>query len=192
MTHSEARERVLQAAETLFVERGYEAVTIKDIAKAAGIHHASLYHHIPEGKSALFVEVMTRHMERHRVGIQQALSDADGDLHAQLGRIAGWLLSQPPVDIVRMVQSDLRAISDTEAAALNTLMFEATMLPIHTALEAAQQRDEIAHPNLGNIAGAIFSAIEGLHSIPDLYVQGSRLAMADELIDVFLRGMRKD
>lgn len=51
---SEAHERVLYAAERLFAECGYHTVTVKDVAKAAGIHHASLYHHAPGGKAQLF------------------------------------------------------------------------------------------------------------------------------------------
>jgi AcrR family transcriptional regulator len=41
MDESEARERVLAAAERLFAERGYAAVTLRDIAAAVGIRHAS-------------------------------------------------------------------------------------------------------------------------------------------------------
>lgn len=192
MDHSEARERVLQAAETLFVERGYEAVTVKDIARAAGIHHASIYHHIPGGKSDLFVEVMTRHMQRHRQGMHAAIRKGGNDLRSQLQQIAAWFLSQPPVDIVRLANSDLRAIPDHAAELIGSLAHEATMIPIFEVLEAAQARGEIDHPNLGNIAGAIFSAIEGLHSIPDLYVQRSRQFMANEIVDVFIRGMQKE
>ncbi|MEO1181402.1 MAG: helix-turn-helix domain-containing protein, partial [Cyanobacteria bacterium J06636_28] len=62
--NSEARNRLLKAAETLFVQRGYEAVTVKDIAKATGIHHASIYHHIPGGKSAPHTTYeLLRHVE---------------------------------------------------------------------------------------------------------------------------------
>ena len=52
-----------------------------------------------------------------------------------------------------------------------------------------EQRGEIVHPNVGNVAGAIFSAIEGLHLVPDQYLTVSRQAMADELIELFMRGM---
>lgn len=191
-SHSEARERVLQAAEKLFVERGYKAVTVKDIAKVAGIHHASLYHHIPNGKSALYVEVMTRHMERHSQGMQTAIQKARGDLRSELQQIAGWLLSQPPIDVIRLATSDLPAINDGAASTISDLAFEATVVPIVQVLEKAQRRGEIEHPHLGNIAGAIFSSIQGVHSIPGVYVNRSRQFMANELIDVFLCALRTE
>lgn len=189
MQKSQARERVLQAAEMLFAERGYNAVTVKDIAKAAGIKHASLYHHIPEGgKEALFIEVTERNLRRHVEGMRAAI--AEGDLRQQLQAVAAWLLSQPPMDFIRMVQSDMPAISPAAAERLYNLAYEATLIPIEAVLRAAQARGEICHDNLGNIAGAIFSAIEGLHTLPDQYLVETRQEMANELIEVFIRGMQ--
>ncbi|MCA9889761.1 MAG: TetR/AcrR family transcriptional regulator [Anaerolineae bacterium] len=193
MANSEARERVLQAAEKLFVERGYNAVTVKDIAREVGIHHASLYHHIPDGKAALFIEVATRNMQRHLEGIQRAIEVAD-NLRGQLQGIAAWLLSQPPVDVVRFSKSDLPAIAEATnqetADRIATLMHQTTLLPMTRVLKMAQDRGEIDNANLGNMAGALFSAIEGLHSIPDMYLDSTRQTMANQIIDVFVRGMQ--
>lgn len=190
--NSEARNRLLKAAETLFVQRGYEAVTVKDIAKATGIHHASIYHHIPGGKSALFLEVMTRHLQQHQSGIETALTHAEKDVRSQLIAIAHWLLSQPPLDMIRLSQSDLPAIDSSAAQQLDNLAFETLMLPIANVLVEAQIRGEVKHEDLGNVAGAILSAVEGLHAIPDIYLEqnsNSREHMATQLIDVFLRGI---
>ncbi|MEL7510244.1 MAG: TetR/AcrR family transcriptional regulator [Cyanobacteria bacterium J06554_1] len=190
--NSEARNRLLKAAEALFVQRGYEAVTVKDIAKATGIHHASIYHHIPGGKSALFLEVMTRHLQQHQSGIETALTHAEKDVRSQLIAIAHWLLSQPPLDMIRLSQSDLPAIDSSAAQQLDNLAFETLMLPIANVLVEAQIRGEVKHEDLGNVAGAILSAVEGLHAIPDIYLEqnsNSREHMATQLIDVFLRGI---
>lgn len=189
-SNSEARERVLKAAEQLFVERGYEAVTVKDIAKAVGIHHASIYHHIPGGKSALYVEVMTRHMKRYREGIKAVIDRAQGDLRKQLQYIAAWIISQPPVNIIRLETSDLPSIGDTQADTISNLAFEATLMPIMKVLEDARNRGEIEHQNLGYIAGAIFASMEAFHGISNKYVDGSRQLMANELIEVFIRGIK--
>ncbi|MCA1995449.1 MAG: TetR/AcrR family transcriptional regulator, partial [Coleofasciculus sp. S288] len=70
---SNARERVLIAAETLFRQRGYNTVTMRDIAEEVGIRQASLYHHFPT-KEQLFITVTEQVFERHRNGLQQALA----------------------------------------------------------------------------------------------------------------------
>lgn len=54
---SEARNRVLDAARPLFVEFGYKGVSMQQIADAAGIHKATLYHHFRD-KDALFAAVV--------------------------------------------------------------------------------------------------------------------------------------
>ncbi|MFZ4827795.1 MAG: TetR/AcrR family transcriptional regulator [Phototrophicaceae bacterium] len=189
MTHSEARERVLVAAEMLFMQKGYEAVTVKDIAKQAGIHHASLYHHVPGGKEDLYVEVMTRNLERHQHALHHAIEQGEGNLHAQLYGVAKWLLSQPPMDMVRLSYSDLPSINRTVASELENRAYAALLIPLETILKQAAARGEVNHPHLGNIAGGMLSAIEGLHAIPTEYLQVSRLDMAKELIDVFIRGI---
>ncbi|MEM6429474.1 MAG: TetR/AcrR family transcriptional regulator [Deinococcota bacterium] len=194
MSHSEAKERVLQAAETLFTERGYEAVVIKDIAKQAGIHHASLYHHIPGGKSALFVEVMMRQMKRHETGLHKVISDYEGDVRKQLEHIAGWFIDHPPVDVIRLTRSDLAAIPEAEAEQVSNMAYQATLIPLISILEAARARGELAlkKTSTGNIAGALFSAFQGLHAIPEAHLARSRQVMANEIIDVVLRGLVKD
>ncbi|GCE21918.1 TetR/AcrR family transcriptional regulator [Dictyobacter kobayashii] len=49
-SRSVARERVLDAAELLFARQGYASVTLRAIAAQVGIHHTSLYHHVPGAK----------------------------------------------------------------------------------------------------------------------------------------------
>ena len=110
-----ARERVMDTAERLFARKGYNAVTLRDIAAEIGIHHTTLYHHVPGGKEQLFIDVVERNFEHHRRGLTQAIAGAPSDIRLQLRAIADWLLSQPPMDLVRMVYSDLPAIDPAQA-----------------------------------------------------------------------------
>ncbi|HYJ13342.1 MAG TPA: helix-turn-helix domain-containing protein, partial [Thermomicrobiales bacterium] len=57
LPESEARNRVLDAARPLFVDYGYKGVSMQQIAAAAGIHKATLYHHFKD-KDALFAAVV--------------------------------------------------------------------------------------------------------------------------------------
>ncbi len=189
MPKSEAREQVLQAAEALFIQRGYEAVTMKDIAKAAGIHHASIYHHVPGGKTDLFVEVVTRHLHQHQRGIQAALASVGPNLRDQLIAIANWLLSQPPMDLMRLNRSDLPAIDQKSAHELEDLAYITLMIPLEQVLEQAKQRGDIEHPYLGIMAGSLLASIEALHMVPDSYILQSRQYMAEQVIDVFIQGL---
>ncbi|MFW6067450.1 MAG: TetR/AcrR family transcriptional regulator [Myxococcota bacterium] len=52
------RERILEAAETLFARHGLERTTLADIARRAHLSKATLYHHFPEGKESIFQEAV--------------------------------------------------------------------------------------------------------------------------------------
>ena len=47
------RRRVLQAAESLFARRGYEATGMADVAERAGVGVGTLYHHFPDKRALL-------------------------------------------------------------------------------------------------------------------------------------------
>lgn len=186
---SEARQRVLDEAERLFSERGLAAVTLRDIATAIGIRHASLYHHFPGGKLELFKEVMERNFHRHRLGIEQAIMDADINIGAHLRAAAEWLLSQPPMDLIRMTHSDLSSIEDNaEAYRLMQLAYDAVIGPVEAAIRAAAARGEINAVQPGLIAGGFVGMIESLHAVP-AHIKPDRPQMAHDLIDVLLNGL---
>jgi AcrR family transcriptional regulator len=188
-----ARERVLDAAEQLFAQRGYAAVTLRDIGAAVGIRHASLYHHVPGGKEELYVEVTERHLQRHQAGLTQAITAAQPTMRAQLHAAAGWLLSQPPMDLLRMVHSDMPAIDAQHAERLSRLAYAALIEPIAAALSAGQVRGEIRHPDLPLIAGGLLGMIESMYAAPPAafeHAAQTRQSMAATLIDVVLDGLR--
>lgn len=75
---------ILGAAATVFVERGYDAGSMRLIAERVGVSEPALYRHFP-GKEALFVALMNLVAGRMR---SEAYSLIDGvrpeSLHAQL------------------------------------------------------------------------------------------------------------
>ncbi len=56
---SNARDRLLDGAESLFRERGFESVGVAEICKAAHVNKGSFYHFFPS-KRALLLEVLDR------------------------------------------------------------------------------------------------------------------------------------
>lgn len=73
------RERITEAALELFSQRGYDGVSVRDIARAVGIRESSLYNHF-ENKRAIFdgiVDFCVQQSERYFR--QSALPFAEGD-----------------------------------------------------------------------------------------------------------------
>ncbi len=184
MSNENARERVLETAEQMFTERGYAAVTLRDIADALGMRQASLYYHAPGGKAALFVASTQRALDRHRDGLEAAIRTAGTDLSAQLRAAARWLLAQPALNYSRMMRSDMPALDDASAAHLRTAAQRSLLAPLEAAFAA--HADE---PHVSYLAGAFLAIIEAIHNLPQHYSAVPKSAMADYLIGVLVRGM---
>ncbi|MFO7631851.1 MAG: TetR/AcrR family transcriptional regulator [Caldilinea sp.] len=183
---------MLSAAEQIFAVKGYAGATLRDIATAVGIRHASLYHHAPGGKEELFVAVTMRTLQRHRNGLEAALASAPASIRAQLYAVADWLLAQAPMDLVRMVHADMPAIDPVQAERLSRLALDSLITPVEQALQAAARNGEINEEDLGVVAGGLVGMIESLHSIPDASVARdgrTRAQIAHRLIDVMLDGL---
>lgn len=195
--HIDARERMLVAADKLFMELGYKTVTLRDIADAVGIKHASLYYHVPGGKEQLFIEVVERTLRAHQIGLTQAMAAAGPNVRDGLAAAAGWLLGHAPMDLMRMQRSDLREIDPAQATRLGRLMLESLLKPVSTMLEQACARGEIAAVDCNVIAGALVTMLEGLHGVPDIafafgpgaWTGKTRLDMAHYLIEALLKGL---
>ena len=56
---AERRDQILDTANTLFAERGYEEVSIEDIAKEAGITRG-LIHHYFGGRKEVYIALLER------------------------------------------------------------------------------------------------------------------------------------
>lgn len=81
------RERVLDVAERLVQQRGFNAFSYADIAAELGVTKASLHYHFP-GKAELGEALITRYTQRFTEALAEidARTDgASGKLHAYLG-----------------------------------------------------------------------------------------------------------
>jgi AcrR family transcriptional regulator len=185
----ESRERVLRIAERLFNERGYTAVTLRDIADALGIRQASLYYHVPGGKEALFVEVSERSFHRHRAGLEAAILTAGTESREQLRGAARWILAQDVPDLGRMTNSDMPAIGEAHAQWLMQLAFESLLLPIAGIFRRAYESGECHSKEATLLGGAFISVIASIRHLPAHFTRQPKPEMADTLIDVFLYGL---
>lgn len=189
---SEARKRVFDVAETLFNERGYTAVTMRDIAEAAGIRQASLYYHVPQGKEQLFTEVSARTFGRYQKQLERVIAATEQRLETQLITVSHWFITESPLKLARAFTSDMPALSTHNAQQLHRLAHASLISPITRLFETAQQRGEIKpiHPKW--LSGFFLAMMEGI----DLYTRQQpptavKATLAAELVKVFLHGLKR-
>jgi TetR/AcrR family transcriptional regulator len=85
---SSALDRIFAAAERLFAERGFDSVSINDVAREAGVCKANVFHHFAS-KQALYESVLTRTCEALGEEIGRQLS-AETDPALQVPHFLRW------------------------------------------------------------------------------------------------------
>ena len=80
------RKRFLAAALASFRDQGFDATTMRDVAKAAGLSLGAAYHYFP-GKEAIVLAYYVELEQRFSARIEPALAGAGSDLRTRLGRV---------------------------------------------------------------------------------------------------------
>jgi AcrR family transcriptional regulator len=187
------RQRVLDVAEGLFATRGYAAVSLREIGQAVGMEHASLYYYAPGGKEQLYVEVMERNLKRHRDGLSRALSQREGLLGEKLRAAAEWLLSQPPLDLTRMVHADMAHFKDkSHEQRLMLLAYNALRRPLIRAFREAEADGQVTMADPSLAALAFVTLVESVHGLPSTVAatHEGRLSVIDQIIVMLMDGWR--
>jgi AcrR family transcriptional regulator len=113
----------MTAART-FVERGYEATSVKEVAAAVGVTKAGLYHYI-RSKDALLFEIVTLGMDwldEDVVKVVRAIRDTELRLRETIGRHARLTASNEPWitalldEMHALPRADRRRIQDRKRA----------------------------------------------------------------------------
>ncbi len=102
-----AKGRLLQAAATLFKEKGYERTTVRDLGKAVGIQSGSLFHHYPN-KEAILRAVMEETILLNTELMKAALAESQ----------------QPKDKVLALIQCELQSVLGETGAAMTVLVYE--------------------------------------------------------------------
>ena len=104
------RERILAVATSMFVERGYEGVAMREISDACGITKAALYYHFT-GKAELLSEIFTAYLDEMSLVIAAGV-EAGGSAESQLRRVVRGLFQVPAERraILRLAMHDVASL----------------------------------------------------------------------------------
>lgn len=95
----DTKQKVLKAAETLFTENGFEAVTLKDIAEASGLSQAVVSQHFGT-KDEVFSQVVMRKMDpvmKESYTVAQSTRTSMEKLRAIMDIYGSYILYKDPV-----------------------------------------------------------------------------------------------
>jgi AcrR family transcriptional regulator len=108
---------IIDAARQEFAERGYAAVSIRDIAQRAGMSMSALYHYYP-GKQDLLMAILDEGVDAYTAACAEALAEAGDD---------------PAERLEAMVAATVRFRADHPAKSAITLTEERSLEPENLA-----------------------------------------------------------
>ncbi|WP_273652690.1 TetR/AcrR family transcriptional regulator [Cellulomonas fimi] len=72
----QTRSKLFAALSALMAERGFDAITLAEIAQAAGVGRTAVYNHFPD-KEALLLGFITHETEQYTATLQRSLDDIE-------------------------------------------------------------------------------------------------------------------
>jgi AcrR family transcriptional regulator len=185
------RQQILQAAQTLFLERGYKGVAMRDIADAVHISQAALYYHFPHGKDELLFSMMDGMFSYWNNQLQQVIAQG-GPLHSKLEFIARNFFSTP-FDRMMVLLRDIHTVVP-ESAGRDALHQRMTAIQhqysaiFQEAMDAGEIRSDLPASYLAQLfGGMLFGAMR--YAMTDKTVAGSPSEKAETVIGVLLNGI---
>src|SRR5437588_9770026 len=118
----EVEERILDAAAKVFLERGFEGASVKEIADVARAGKPTIYARFP-GKEALFAAVMARKV-RENTNSFESIAPIGATLEERLASIAVAILRKvlvaDIVALIRVAAAEARLFPDLAASVHRT------------------------------------------------------------------------
>jgi AcrR family transcriptional regulator len=181
----ERRESILNAANTVFGQSGYDTVRIDDVAAAAGISKALIYEHF-RSKQELYAELMNRAALEMLDRIVSAGSqpDAAGVERLERGARAGFMFVAEKPDAFQMF---VRDVTDPEVAKQQAALRRgavAAMVGL-MEMEPADTRTGLERRNLEQLAEMV---VGGFYALSDWWLRNND-ADASELVSMMVSFM---
>lgn len=193
----EAVARILAAAETLFAERGFDAVSMSDIAERADVSKANIFHHF-SSKMALYIAVVRAACQDSMTRLQN-LGVETGPFVERLADFVHRQLEDmlEHEQIHRLIKRELLRDGETQGRELAEQVWGDSFGRFVAILRAAQARGEL-RPDVDPamavtllIGSNVFfvDSRQVLKHLPDITFAGDPAAYARMTTDIVLRGI---
>ncbi len=178
------RALAIDAADALLHQRGYLGVSMDEIAKLVGVRKASLYHHFPEGKDEIILEIANRSTTEVALMFAQALEFNNG-IRAKLEQIARAILGQRQQDYA-VLRDSTRFMDKSHQIHVYQQFYNGQYKPLHLALEEAVTRGELRVHDTQQSTWAFLSLLSELRLRDD---ETSNEKLADFIVTLMLNGL---
>jgi AcrR family transcriptional regulator len=189
------KQHLLETAEQLFTEHGYQAVSIRDIAQASGVTNAALYYHF-SSKEALFDEVLDYHAGKLTQRLEQAsaqASDTRGKLRAILGEYAIRVSERrSPLFSLRRKPENPSPEQIEQIKQRHRRLVKQLLAPLENTLQMATEQGELRplsedHSPASLLIGLFHGMLQHCKNTTDGQINSADIEL---VIDIFWSGLK--
>ncbi|PCJ88282.1 MAG: TetR family transcriptional regulator [Thiotrichaceae bacterium] len=191
---------ILREAEELFATKGFDAVSINDIAKQAGVSKANIFHHF-QSKDGLFLEVLKIACNRSAQALDAAPELLPDDPLARINNFFSGhlqaLLAQPRS--TRLIQWELMMNGEQRGKRLAEEVFAETFSRVVSLVREAQSHEIIKSEVDASLLAFLliganvffFETRDVLKHLPDVNFAKSPEQYSTAVFDLLARGFEK-
>ncbi|MEU2159978.1 TetR/AcrR family transcriptional regulator [Streptomyces sp. NPDC019208] len=181
---SDAREKIISAAQSLIELRGYSALGVAEICKTAGVPKGSFYYFF-ESKEALALTVLDEHWAGQRrewtrvLGgegeplqrLRQLFEETEASQRAgqqSCGTVSGCLFGNLTLELSNQTEAIRRRLQE---------IFDAQVAMVESVVAEARERGEVTVADTHEAARSVVAQLEGQVLFAKLYNNTSRLSV---------------
>ncbi len=194
----DAAERILAAAERLFADSGFDAVSMNAVAELAGVSKANVFHHF-NSKNALYLAVMQQACRRSSP-LMDSLENAAGSFAERLHHFARAHLAHllAHQQTARLIQREILRNDPQRSRELAEQVFGDSFARLVAIMRGEQERGELrADMDPGMVATLFiaanlffFQSREVSRHLPDMqHLSADPTAYSGQLVDILLHGI---
>lgn len=154
------REEILDVAQKLFTEKGYDRTSVREVARMAGLSQAGLLHHFST-KEELFIDVLRRRDARNREAYRS--SDHEPNSISRLVSIVRHNMTEPGLVRLYVTMSAESTQEESPARDFFEERYRSLRAEVADDLRKQQERGELsAELDPGAVASLLIAAADGL------------------------------
>jgi AcrR family transcriptional regulator len=186
---SDTYEKILASARQLFVQKGYTATSMRELAEAAGIGKATIYHHFPD-KQAIVMALLHHNIAKMGMALQQVRDESDPRGRIRVAAEASVNFLFESADVMQIVRREVPGGRDQMQSNF-AVFFQEYMNLLADAIRRGSQQGIFRPVDPVETARVLMAMIQGTFAMAYLINQRAESPQqaAAALLDVYFQGI---
>jgi AcrR family transcriptional regulator len=185
----ETYDKILSTARRLFVQQGYTATSMRQVAEMAGIGKATIYHHFPD-KQSIVMALLSHNLARMETALQRVRAESDPRRRIQVAAETSVDFLFESADIMQIVRREIPGARDQMQAGF-AKFFQEYMALLAEAIQRGTEQGIFRPVDPLSTARVLMTMIQGTFAMAYLINERSQTPQqaAAALLDVYFQGL---